>query len=153
MAARLSATATSSRFGPVYKNGARSNSRLLYIFVPGGVVFSVLPGFCLPISYIGHPETPHPAINAVLYALLPMGLLFTAIGHRMCRGQWKGVSQQLHAGLALSGLAFVLTTVRYVLDGKAVHVYPAGILLAVGAILLASRLLMKFVARNHYPWE
>ena len=31
--------------------------------------------------------------------------------------------------------------------------YPAGILLLVSVILLASRLLMKFMARNHYPWE
>lgn len=138
--------------GHIYKNGAHSNSKLLYVFVPGGIVFSVLPGLCLPISYVGHPDVPHSAINAMLYALLPIGLLFTAIGHRMCAGQWKGVSEQLHARLALAGLAFILITTRDVLAGAVVRLYPAGILLAISAAFIISRLLMKSVAHNRYPW-
>ena len=153
MTAHISSAKALPSRGRVYKNGARSNSKLLYLFVPGGVIFSVLPGFCLPISYVGHPVTPHPVINAVLYAFLPLGLLFTAVGHRMCAGQWKGVSEQLHVRLALAGTAFVLTAIQYVFHGEIVHVYPAGILLATSAILLASRLLVKFVAHNRYPWE
>lgn len=139
--------------GRMYKNGARSNSKLLYLFVPGGVIFSVLPGFCLPISYVGHPSAPNPVINAVLFAFLPVGLLFTAAGHRMCTGQWKGLSEQLHAKLALAGTAFLVMTIRYVFDGVTVQVYPAGVLFALSAILIASRLFVKFVARNRYPWE
>lgn len=153
MTARKSAAKALPPLGRIYKNGARSDSKLLYLFVPGGYIFSVLPGFCLPISYVGHLDAPHPVLNSVLDALLPLGLLFTAVGHRMCRGQWKGVSEQLHVKLALAGLAFALTTARYALAGMAIHFYPAGVLLLISGILCASRLLMKFVAHNHYPWE
>lgn len=144
---------SSASLGHVYKNGAHSNSKLLYLFIPGGVILSVLPGFCLPISYVGHPDAPHPMLNSVLYAMLPIGLLFTAVGHRMSRGQWKGVSQQVHAMLALAGLAFALITARYAFDGVHVRRYPAGVLLCASLILTASRFWMKFVAREHYPWE
>ena len=150
---RASATGASRPLGRVYKNGAHSKSKLLYVFIPGGIVFCYLPGFCLPISYVAHPDTLHPYINCILFALLPVGLLFSAVGHRMARGQWKGVSQQLHAQLAISGAAFVLITARYALEGSRVHIYPAGVLLAVSVILMLSRFYMKHVARDRYPWE
>ena len=150
---RASATGASRPLGPVYKNGAHSNSKLLYLFIPGGIIFCYLPGFCLPISYVAHPDTPHPYINFVLFAMLPVGLLFSAVGHRMGRGQWKGVSQQLHAQLAISGAAFVLITARYAFAGSRVHIYPAGVLLAISVILMLSRFYMKHVARDRYPWE
>lgn len=154
MATRASAAGASRPLGRVYKNGAHSNSKLLYLFIPSGVVFSILPGLCLPISYIGHPDTPHPVINSVLFAMFPLGLIFTAIGHRMSRGQWKGVSQQVHTRIALAGLAFALVTARYALiDGEHVRLYPAGVLLVLSLILYASRFLMKFAARERYPWE
>lgn len=153
MNARASAAGASRPLGRVYKNGAHSKSKLLYLFIPGGVILSVLPGFCLPISYVGHPDAPHPLINFVLFAMLPLGLLFTAIGHRMSRGQWKAVSRQVHAQLAMSGLAFAAITFRDTLAGAHVRLYPAGILLCISVLLMASRLVMKFVARERYPWE
>ena len=154
MTTRASAAARSSAsLGRVYKNGAHTNSKLLYLFIPGGVILSVLPGFCLPISYVGHPDAPHPLINSVLFAMLPIGLLFTAVGHRMSRGQWKGVSQQVHTQLAMAGVAFALITARYALAGFHVHLYPAGVLLIISVAVMASRLWMKYVARGHYPWE
>lgn len=64
MNARASAAGASRPLGRVYKNGAHSKSKLLYLFIPGGVILSVLPGFCLPISYVGHPDAPHPLINS-----------------------------------------------------------------------------------------
>jgi len=153
MTARPSAAGASRPLGRVYKNGAHSNSKLLYVFIPGGVIFSILPGLCLPISYVGHPDTPHPEINSVLFATLPIGLLLTAVGHRMSCGQWKGVSQQLHVQIAYVGLAFMLVTTRYALKGFHVRIYPAGVLLAISAVFFISRFLMKFVAHEHYPWE
>ncbi|HEV2617266.1 MAG TPA: hypothetical protein VGU63_11740 [Candidatus Acidoferrales bacterium] len=155
MIAPLSArTKASVPLGRVYKNGARSNSKLLYVFIPGGITFSILPGFLLAIKYVGFPAKPDPPIlTFIIWALLPAGLLLTAVGHRMSRGQWKGVSQQLHVALALAGLAFALTTVRYAIDGAHVRIYPAGVLLAISAVFLLSRLLMKFVGHERYPWE
>lgn len=153
MTARFSTTQATRSPGPVYKNGAHSKSKLLYLFVPGGIVFSVLPGFCLPISYVSHPDTPHPAINAALFVLLLVGLLFTAIGYRMSAGQWKGVSEQLHARLALAGLAFTVITTMDILNGATLRLLPTGFLLAISAVFMLSRLLVRFVARNRYPWE
>jgi len=149
---RASATEAPQSLGRIYKNGTRSNSKLLYLFIPGGVIFSFLPGLCLPISYVGHPDASHPAINAVLFAMLPVGLTFSAIGHRMARGEWKGVSKQLHAQLAISGAAFMLITARYALTGVHVRLYPAGLVLAISALLLLSRLYKKFSAHEHYLW-
>jgi hypothetical protein len=154
MTTRASAAGASRPLGRVYKNGARSNSKLLYLFIPGGVIFSLLPGFLLPVKYVGFQGKPDPPIlTFAIWALLPIGLLLTAIGHRMARGQWKGVSQQLHAQLAISGAAFVLITARYALAGFHVHIYPAGVLLAISVILMLSRFYMKHVARDRYPWE
>ena len=153
MTARTSATGASHSLGRIYKNGARSNSKLLYFFIPGGIVFCYLPGFCLPISYVAHPNTPHPYINFVLFALLPIGLLLSAVGHRMARGQWNGVSQQLHAQLAMTGLWYTLVTARYVFDGAHLRGYPAGVLLMISLILMASRLLVRYAFHNRYPWE
>ena len=150
---RTSATGASHPLGRVYKNGARSNSKLLYLFVPGGVIFTQLPGACLPISYVRHPDTPHPEINAVLFAMLLIGLLFAAIGHRMSRGEWKGVSQRLHAQIAFAGLWYTGVTARYAVHGAHVRAYPAGVLLIISLGLLASRLLVRFAFRNRYPWE
>lgn len=152
MPPRASGARSSASLGRIYKNGARSNSKFLYVLIPSGVVFSLLAGFCLPISYVGHPKTPHPLLNSVFFAMFPIGLLFTAVGHRMSRGEWKGVSKELHARIALTSLAFVLTTIRYVLNGKSVDFYPAGVLLMISAIFILSRLFMKFIAREHYRW-
>ena len=150
---RASSAGASRPLGRIYNNGARSNSKLLYLFIPGGVIFSTVPGLCLPISYVGHPDAPHPAINSVLFAMLPVGLLFTAVGHRMACGEWKGVSQKVHAQLALAGLAFIGMVTRYALAGFHVHIYPAGVLLAISVLLMLSRFYMKHIARDRYPWE
>ena len=108
----------------------------------------------MPIKYVGFPAKADPPILSVaIWAMLPLGLLLTAAGHRMSRGQWKGVSRQVHAQLAMSGLAFAAITFRDTLAGAHVRLYPAGILLCISVLLMASRLVMKFVARERYPWE
>lgn len=144
---------TSAPLGRIYKNGARSNSKLLYIFIPGGVIFSILPGFLFAIKYVRFPARPDPpTLTFTIWALFPLGLLLTAVGHRMARGQWKGVSEQLHVKIALAGLAFALTTARYAFYGVHVRLYPAGVLLVVSLVLVASRLLARFGGHNHYRW-
>ena len=127
---------------------------MLYIFVPGGVLFSLLPGFLLPIKYVGFPAKPDPPLlTFFIWMLLPIGLSLTAVGHRMTRGEWRGIGEQLHARAALTGLAFVLITGRYLLAGFRVPFYPAGVLLVLSAGLMISRLLVKSAVRNRHSGE
>lgn len=84
MTARASAAARRSfSLGRVYKNGAHSSPKLLYLNIPGGVVFSILPGFLLSIKYVGFPAKPDPAIlSFAFWTSLPVGLLLTdAVSH------------------------------------------------------------------------
>ncbi|MGH9513268.1 MAG: hypothetical protein ACRD2U_14135 [Terriglobales bacterium] len=122
--------------------------KILYVLIPGGIICTVLSGAILAIHYVGFPNDF--SVPVIAYVLLPLGLLLAAAGHRVLKGRWNGVAAVLHMKLAYAALAFTGVTVKYVLAGKSVRMYPVGVLLVISGLFYVSRLLMRWVAADDY---
>jgi len=121
----------------------KTDSKLLYILVPGGIALPIIAGAALAIHYVGHPSAPN---LVVMYALLPLGLLLAAEGERRVTGTWKGVPEELHVRLAAASLVYLGWVFKYVAVGRPIHLYPAGIIALMSGVCLVSRLLIRFTA-------
>ena len=123
-------------------------STFLYILIPGGLILPVIAGGALAIHYIGYPNSPN---LGVLYASLPVGLLLAAEGHHQLAGTWKGLAEVLHVRLALAALVYLGWAFKYALAGSAIHLFPAGLMALVSAVVIASRLVLRFAP--HERWS
>jgi hypothetical protein len=121
----------------------KSYSAFHTILKISGFMFVVLPGSFLAVHYISKPNAPTPISPYFSHGLLLLGLLLTAAGHRLTEGGWKGVAGYLHYALAGAGLVYLGAAAKCAMDGRSIHLYPAGILAAITGALVISRLLAK----------
>jgi hypothetical protein len=128
----------------------KSEPKSLYILIPGGIVLPAVAAAYAGIAYCGHPNQTHtPAIAFVCFIL---GFSLYAAGHRINTGRWTGVVMQIHAMLAIDSLFFLFFAMNYWWRaGRPIYMYPAGILAIVAGTICISRLLMRYVAHDHYP--
>jgi hypothetical protein len=122
----------------------KTNSKLLYFLVPGGIALPIIASGALAIHYVGFPGAPN---LFVMYALLPLGLLLAAEGQHRIAGTWESVPEVLHIRLAWAALVYLGWVLKYAVVGRPIHLYPAGILALISGVCLASRLLMRVMAQ------
>ena len=58
---------------------------------------------------------------------------------------WMGVIDVLLIRLALAGIVFILTVLKYAMRGKEIELFPVGVLAIVSGLFVASRLIAKYV--------
>lgn len=127
----------------------KSEPKSLYVLISGGIVLPAIAAAYAGIAYCGHPNQTHTPAIAFVYLIL--GLSLYAAGHKINTGKWTGVVMQIHAMLAIASVAFFLEVMNYWWRaGRPIHMYPAGVLAIVAGIIIISRLLMRFVAHDHY---
>jgi hypothetical protein len=116
-------------------------------------VISVLSGWLLAFDFLAYHapgRPPHPEISSLL---LVLGLFLAVLGQLLGAGRnegirargWLGVIDVLLIRLALAGIAFMGTVLKYAMRGKRIGLYPVGVLMIVSGFFVASRLLTKYV--------
>lgn len=123
----------------------------ILVIVSTGI--SVLAGALLAFDFLryhapGH--SPHPQISVLILAL---GLSIAAVGQLCGAGRnegirvrgWVGLTDVLHLRLVFAAMAFLFIVLKYVLRGNQIHLYPVGILTIACGLVLASRMITKYL--------
>jgi hypothetical protein len=116
-------------------------------------LISMLSAWALAFDFLGYHapnRPPHPEISILI---LLFGLSLATVGQLLGAGRnegirtrgWLGVIDVLLIRLALAGLVFMGTVLRYAMHGEEIRLFPVGVLTIVSGLFVASRLIAKYV--------
>lgn len=116
-------------------------------------VICVFSGGLLAFDFLGYHapgHSPHPEISSLV---LVIGLCLATAGQLLGAGRnegirvrgWVGIIDVLLIRLAFFGIVFMGCVFKYAIRGKAIPLYPLGVLTVVCGFFVACRLFAKYV--------
>lgn len=116
------------------------------------MVISILAAWFLAFDFLGYHAPGRPSHPTTSVLLLILGLSIAAVGQLFGAGRnegirvrgWIGVVDVLHIRLAVAGIVFIGTVLRFALHGKQIPLYPVGYLAIIAGFFVASRVFTKF---------
>lgn len=116
-------------------------------------LIAVLSAWALAFDFLGYHAPGHPPHPEFSTLLLLFGLSLATVGQLLGAGRnegirargWVGVIDVLLIRLALAGIVFMLTVLKYAMRGKEIELFPVGVLAIVSGFFVASRLIAKYV--------
>ncbi len=117
------------------------------------MILSSVPAFLLAFDFLGYHapgQSPHPG---TLTLFLLLGLLLAIVGQGMGDPRNEGIRAPgwirlidvLLIRLALAGLVFISSVVKFGLNGRHIPFYPVGVLTLLSAFFIGARLITKFI--------
>jgi hypothetical protein len=125
----------------------RSKYRLLTagaLIILGRIILMFSLFFLAEYVSFGYPRIP---LRCSLFLLVGLGCAVTA--QRLTPDGWASVTQLPHQSAALAGVLFIGIVFKYVVTGKQIHLFPAGLFAAISGLMIVSWFLRSKLRPHH----